>query len=365
MDTEDLLTLIAFRRIELSSLSFFKLLEYFKNLSELRKIKNKEEVFICLGFSKRRCQQILAALKGFASKDNQEILEVCRKKNIRLLSFKDKDYPLLLSNIPDKPYLLFARGNLKKDRPLLSVVGARDMSSYAKAIMDDLLKPLIESGVGIVSGLAYGVDSLAHKIALFHKGYTIAVLGSGLLNIYPSEHQYLAEEIFKADGLLLSEYLPNSKPYKHYFPQRNRIIAGISQALLVVEAGLHSGTKITARLALEYNREILAVPGNINQPNSFGTNNLLKEGAFPATQAEDIANILGIDLEKSSSQRVKISSLPKEAQKILQNLAKSPAPLDKLAVEMELSLSEALILISELELLGLIYKDALGYYYLK
>jgi len=366
MKTEDLLTLIALRRIELSSLSFFKLLGYFQDLSQLRKAKDKEERFVRLGFSKKLCQEILTALKEIASRENQGVLEICQKENIRLLSFADKDYPSLLRNIPDKPYLLFVQGVLKEGLPLLAVVGARDMSSYAQAIMDDLLTPLVEAGVGIVSGLAYGVDSLAHKVALCHQGYTIAVLGSGLLNIYPSEHQYLAEKILKSGGLLLSEYLPRCKPRKHYFPQRNRIIAGISQALLVVEAGLRSGTRITARLALEYNRDILAVPGNINQPNSFGTNNLLKEGAFPATRPEDIANLLGIKLEKSQLPKAaQLSALPQEVQKVLTSLAKSPATLDKLAAEMELSLGEALTLISELELLGLIYKDALGYYSLK
>ncbi|MDP3965609.1 MAG: DNA-processing protein DprA, partial [bacterium] len=213
------------------------------------------------------------------------------------------DFPPLLKEIADPPKKLYVRGKLPStDWKWLAVVGSRAMTSYGRQACSHLISGLRGYPVVIVSGLAFGVDAAAHKAALEAGLPTVGVPGSGLdwSVFYPRANVSLAREIIKAGGALLSEYEPELKAADYTFPQRNRIMAGLCQATLMIEAKERSGSLITARLTTEYNRELLVVPGSIFSAESRGTHQFLKLGATPVTEPEDILRVLGIKLEEKS-----------------------------------------------------------------
>lgn len=206
-----------------------------------------------------------------------------------VIRFEDENYPCLLKEIYDPPQQLYYLGELKaREKFPLAVVGTRKISFYGKKATERLVNGLCQAGLTIVSGLALGVDGLAHQIALENGTRTIAVLGSGLDTVYPPDHKKLAKRIIDTGGALVSEYPPKTKPSKLTFPARNRIVAGMSLGVLVIEAPIKSGAMITARLALDQGREVFAVPGDIYSENSQGCNLLIKKGAKPVTKIEDI-----------------------------------------------------------------------------
>lgn len=273
----------------------------------------------------------------------------------QILVDKDKNYPFLLKQIPDRPAKLFVKGKIIPDEEnCLAVVGARKYSSYGAQVVRDFLLPLSQANLTIVSGLALGIDALAHQAALKGKKRTIAVLGCGIDRVYPSSHQKLAEAILKNNGAIVSEYPPGTPAYPANFPARNRIIAGLSRATLVIEAGRLSGSLITARLALEYNRDVLAVPGSIYNENSQGTNWLIKKGALPATSFNDI--IEALDLPQEEKEKAFVFSPTKEEEMILGLLAKEPRQMDFLIISSGLTASKVASLLLILELKGLIKK---------
>lgn len=193
-------------------------------------------------------------------------------------------------------------------RPCVTVVGSRKVSAYGKAVTLGLAGELAKAGVVIISGLALGVDSLAHKAALDAGGLTIAVLPSGIDRIYPASHQGLAKQILAQGGALVSEYPNDELPHKYHFIERNRIASGMGDALLVTEAAEKSGTLHTASFALEQGKPVLAVPGNITSPTSVGTNNLIKTGATPVTSAQDIMYALGLELTEAKKEAPRSSN---------------------------------------------------------
>jgi DNA processing protein len=236
---------------------------------------------------------------------------------------------------------------------LLSVVGSRKYSTYGKEVVSHLIGGLRGYPVGIVSGLALGIDSLAHEAALKEGLYTLAIPGSGIDDavIYPASHKGLAQRILASCGGLLSEFPPDFRATKWSFTQRNRIMAGIAEATLVIEAGERSGTLITARMAVDYNRELLVVPGSIFSHNSRGAHQFLKLGATPITAPEDILAVLGI-AEKESDANVPSGLSAMEA-KVLAALFQ-PKDADALAREIGLSAPEANVLLMEMEFKGYI-----------
>lgn len=220
----------------------------------------------------------------------EEIFEKYKNRKQFYVNFFDEDYPDRLKHVYAPPLLLYYKGNLSLvEKSTLAVIGARMHSEYSKNCLDSLLPPIINEKIVIVSGLAKGVDTLAHKLAIKHKGHTIAVIGSGLDIVYPKENKYLQEHLCK-NQLVLTEYPFGTKPHKTHFPMRNRIIAGLSEGVLITEARKRSGTLITARMALDEGRDIYVVPGPINQVLSEGTNRLLIEGATPIMDANQILN---------------------------------------------------------------------------
>ena len=215
-----------------------------------------------------------------------------RKEAIHFLMYEDALYPKRLKEIYLPPVVLFYKGRLELfNRLSIGIVGARDHTEYSKEALEYLLPDILERKVSIISGLARGVDSLAHQLTLELNGETIAVIGNGINICYPKENQSLYDAIGKK-GLILSEYPLDSPPLKFHFPYRNRIIAGLSHGLCVIEAKLHSGSLITANVALTENRQVFALPGNITSEYSKGTNELITAGAFPIRNANDILDSL-------------------------------------------------------------------------
>ena len=215
-----------------------------------------------------------------------------QEKRVKVLTILDGGYPQRLKEIYLPPIVLFYRGNLSLiNQRAVAIVGLRDHSKYAKDCIHELVPTIVNDGIVVVSGLARGVDTLAHEETLRTSGNTIAVIGSGLDVVYPPENVNLYDMIAKR-GLLLSEYPLESRPLKFHFPYRNRIIAGLSHGVCVIEAKEKSGSLITANLALSENREVFAVPGNIFSPHSKGTNSLIEAGAYLVSSGETISKNL-------------------------------------------------------------------------
>lgn len=224
---------------------------------------------------------------------------------LHLCTIVDPDYPPLLKRIHDPPLALFYRGRIAELGPTLAVVGTRRASDYGQQVTAQLCRPLAAAGITIVSGLALGIDTVAHRTALEAGGRTVAVLGGGAddATLYPPANRKLAEAIAAAGGAVVSEYPPATAPLPFRFPQRNRIIAGMSLGTLVVEAPQKSGALITAKIALEENREVLAVPGRISDENAAGPLDLLAAGAVLVRTAADVADALGLELSTTTSPR--------------------------------------------------------------
>ncbi|MBI5787056.1 MAG: DNA-protecting protein DprA [Candidatus Niyogibacteria bacterium] len=241
-------------------------------------------------------------LEGKKKIDPENEISQLEKEGISLLFRGDRDYPPLLLETPHPPSVLYCLGELPDfSAPAVAIVGTRKPTRYGFETARALSRDLAQAGILIVSGLALGVDAQAHKGALEAGGKTIAVLGSGLKQIYPLQNKGIAERMIKEGGAVVSEFPPMHPPEKWTFPQRNRIIAGLSRAVIVIEAPQKSGSLITARFGLDYNREIGAVPGEISSINSAGPNSLLKNGAALVSSAEDVLALLGLFSSDSSA----------------------------------------------------------------
>ena len=222
-------------------------------------------------------------------------------KNIQVMTWDDADYPARLREISQPPPILYLRGDfIQDDAWAVGIVGTRRVTSYGRQVTEEIASFLAQNGVTVVSGLARGVDGIAHQAALNVGGRTFAVLGSGVDRIYPPEHRNLAEAI-SGSGAILSDYPPDTPREASNFPPRNRIISGLSMATIVIEAGATSGALITANFAVEQGREVFAVPGNIFAPQSKGPNKLIQNGAHPLLKPQDILDVL--DLTRVTEQR--------------------------------------------------------------
>ena len=219
----------------------------------------------------------------------EDILEFCFSENIRVISCASDEYPVRLHDLYNKPLVLYARGRIEdlNERFCVSIVGTRDMSDYGKHMTFKLARQLLGYGAIIISGAAYGIDSSANNTAMFFETPTVAVLGSGVNVPYPSSNAPMLDWIAE-HGMVVSEYPPNTPPNGRNFPVRNRIISGLCDALIVVEAGEKSGALITARYAADQHRRVYAVPGNVGSPGSAGTNNLIRDGAKLVARSEDV-----------------------------------------------------------------------------
>lgn len=262
----------------------------------------------------------------------------------------------------DPPVMLYYRGNISLlNTESVGVVGTRACSAYGKEATTRLVKDLCERGVTIVSGLASGVDTYAHRTVLREGGKTIAVLGSGLNCVTPLSNVGLCNEIIEAGGLIISEYAPRYPATKYTFPERNRIISGLSEGVIVVEAGLKSGALITANYALEQNRTVFAVPGNITSVRSIGSNRLLYDGAVPALNAADICDTLGLKCAKIVK-KPRAIQLDIFEQKIYNILLSGDESFDALVLKAELPPPKLSAVLSSMEIKGIVDKKQSNIY---
>ncbi len=283
-----------------------------------------------LGFDRRTTAAFLET-RGRLDLDAE--LASVRDAGVTLLPLDSPRYPPYLKEVPAPPPLLYLRGSfIPEDHIALAVVGTRRLSSYGRQMARELTAGLVRQGITIVSGLARGIDTIAHRTALEMGGRTIAVLGSGVDQVYPPENRPLLEQILAFNqGAVLSEYPVGTRPQARNFPPRNRLISGLSLGTLVIEGDIRSGAMITARFALEQNRDVFAVPGNVTSPASQGPNALIREGAALVTCVEDILESLNLDhvVEQKAVQL----ALPDSAEEaaLLPHLSRSPQHIDQIS----------------------------------
>ena len=323
----------------------------------------------------------LTSLKGIGKKlaqsiasnqpaiDAENVIDLCEREGITILAEGDPEYPNLLSQIEDPPGILFAKGSLK---PVLgiAIVGSRHATAYGLRMAEKIASGLVQAGYTVVSGLARGIDAAAHRGAIQAGGQTLAVLGSGILNVYPPEHTKLANDV-TSNGAILSEFLPLSSPSKHTFPQRNRIISGLCLGTIVVQSSSRSGALITARLAGEQGREVFAVPGNIDCPVSQGCHSLIRDGAKLVESVHDVIDEIGPLFETFTGAIGQNAQHPSELnlghieQKVIDSLethdASSPISIDLLVSSTHLPPSQVLATVSVLEMRKLLIRYPGGY----
>lgn len=341
---------------DLSNNALLKLATYFKTMEAAWAAS-----FYLLkktGIHKNTLEKILNHKNTITPKKNWEQL---KKTEIKMITIRDAEYPTQLKKIYDPPYVLYYRGNISllKEKKLLAVVGSRNESLYGKTIIEHFIPDFVKNDICITSGLALGCDGHAHAATLKHHGKTIAVLGSGIddVSIAPPSHIPLAKNIIKHAGLILSEYLPGTQALPYYFPARNRIIAGISQAICVVEASEKSGALITAKLGLEYGRDIWACPGNIFSDNTKGTHMLIDNGASLAFSSSDIIHALcnNMQCEKKSRENEQRSlEISPEETAILQYIHTKPIHIDAIAEYMRIPTQKLNACLAGMELKGII-----------
>ena len=350
----------------------FKLLvEYFG--SALKAWESPEKILKDLGLGSKLTEKLATFRKNFsAEKYEQELLS----QEIKIVTRIDGEFPKLLSQISDPPIALFIKGKLPHESlPWIGVVGTRKPTSYGRQITEKLTQELALSGLGIVSGMARGVDGIAHSSCLVVGGQTIAVLGCGVDIVYPQEHKSLYTEIIEKGGAVISEVPPGHTVLKGLFPSRNRIISGLSLGVLVTEGAQDSGSLITARYAAEQGREVFAVPGPITSYLSVGPSKLIKQGAKIVTEVEDILEELDINPNNQNPNSKQIQNLKfkfskpvssQEESLILKLLSTNgEMHYDELVRQSKLLTSEVGALITQLELSGIIQNLGNGKYGLK
>ncbi|HLP62116.1 MAG TPA: DNA-processing protein DprA [Candidatus Deferrimicrobium sp.] len=302
----------------------------------------------------------IAIIKNHYLETAEKEIQKARQNHIEIIFSESEYYPPLLSEIHEPPDFIYVLGDktvLRDEK--LAVVGSRKGSAYGWNCLNRLLPEICDNGVAIVSGMAYGIDSMAHKISLLGKGRTIGVNAGGLLHLYPSGNRGLIDKIIEK-GCVISEFGLDVVPRPFYFPIRNRIIAGISRAILVVEAALKSGSLITARLGLEQNRDILAIPGNIDSPLSKGTNYLLQQGARLVACAHDILDELGIDAAWEN--KTAAADFSKKELLILDLMPGSEIKgIDYFVEKLDYTVSETISLLMGLILKNVVIEEAGGY----
>jgi len=289
----------------------------------------------------------------------EQISKLCEHYEIKALFYGEEDYPFTLSNITMPPLILYFRGDLIKalNHISLAVVGTRKPTAYGKNACSKLLTPVCQKGVTIISGLAYGIDTISHSTALENGAMTVAVLASGLENIYPPANRELAKEIIN-NGALVSEYEPGTKLESWNFPARNRIISALAPVTFVVEGPMTSGAMITAKHALEQDRDLIALPGEIYHPNAQGPNYLIKNGAQCITCPEDILAALGIEMEENEQMEI-LPEISPDEQKIYDLFREEQREIsfDELLLKTGFSFGKLSTILLNLELKGLIIKS--------
>lgn len=294
--------------------------------------------------------------------DPDKLVAQYQQTEINWLTIFDEDYPPTLKQIYDPPVLFYFKGEIKRrDNQAIAVVGTRKVTGYGRAVTEKFTYDLATAGLTIVSGLARGVDSIAHRTAIDAGGRTIAVLGGGLNKIFPPENVSLVKKIIAGSGAVISEFPPDYPSLPGNFPTRNRIIAGMSRAVLVTEAAEDSGSLITARLALECGREVFAIPGPITSNLSKGPADLIKEGATLAFEPADLLQGLGID-QPIKTVTIKVDQLSSIEQAILKSLEEDSKHIDELVRQLQMSSATVSAALIKMEIAGLVKSLGGGQY---
>lgn len=311
-----------------------------------------EELKAVNGIGERRARSI----RDFSGWDEiGKLIERLDSEGVGVILYTDKEYPSLLREIEDAPVILYVKGEIKEeDRFSIAIVGSRNVTPYGRSVAEKIAGELAGSGFTIVSGMARGVDTIAHSSSLRAGGRTIAVMGSGIDLIYPPENKWLFNRI-AGSGYVVTEFPPGTPPNRENFPKRNRLISGLSLGVVVVEATEGSGALITAKAALEQNREVFAIPGNISSPNSKGTNELIKTGAKLVQKSDDIIEELAPLLKGFIRQKKKNNVELTEGEKeICNKLTSEPRHIDDIVRESGLSTQKVLSILLGLELKGVV-----------
>lgn len=334
---------------EVGNITFKKLLAVYESPEAVFDAPIKDLLHI-KGMSETKATNI----KSFSDwKGVKKQVEHIKETGVKVLTCKSREYPELLKQIDNAPNLLYIKGSITdEDKFTIAVVGPRKPTYYGRAVAEKLSAELAAAGFTVVSGMARGIDTVAHSNALKAKGRTIAVLGSGMDVPYPPENRGLMQKISEA-GSVITEFPMGTQPLRENFPARNRLISGLSLGVLVVEAGRKSGSLITAECALEQNREVFAVPGNINSPNSYGTNDLIKKGAKLVQGIDDIIEELAPALKGFVKNSEQLSAdLTREEKQVCDILTGEPMHIDNISRGLSMPSSKALALLLGLELKG-------------
>ncbi|MBR6163709.1 DNA-processing protein DprA [bacterium] len=345
---------LAFASIECIGSKFIQtLFEHFGDIEKAWSVKRSD--INILGARFKNMADEFFSLRDKTSPD--ECLEYINNKNIKYITFEDENYPELLKQISNPPMVLFYKGDLSDCNleRTLAVVGSRRASESAKVNLRKLLLGFKNTDVVIVSGMAEGIDTVAHKSALEAGVKTIAVLGGGFDHIFPKSNVKLFNEIIDGHGAVLTEYWPTFQPMPFRFPVRNRIVSGLSKGTLVAEAALRSGALITANLTLEQNRELMCMPGVISNPNTEGIFKLLKNGAALITNTDDILDQFGWKIERAADNNSFDNQNLNDSEKlVLEEIKLNSLSFDELILKTNLNINDLMLILTQLEIKGLI-----------
>ena len=293
-------------------------------------------------------------VRARAQVDLEKVWKKIESQNIHILTWEDEAYPQRLKEIDQPPPVLYIRGEyLPEDLFAVAIVGTRRVTAYGRQITEELASFLIANGITVISGLARGVDAVAHQTALKAGGRTIGVLGSGVDKIYPPEHRTLAEKMIES-GAVISDYAPGTPPEASNFPPRNRIISGLSLAVVVIEAGETSGALITAEFAAEQGREVFAVPGSILAPQSKGTNKLIQNGALPLLSVNDLMQALDLTRMGEHKTARKIIPADETEARLMNVLGAEPLHVDEIRNQTDLPIEKVSATLALMELKGMV-----------
>lgn len=343
---------IAFSSIaQIDSQFVLKLYEHF---GDIEKAWNCSDLSFYEGLSKSKAQNFFK-LRDKTNID--KVVKIVTERNLSYITFEDEDYPELLKQIFDPPAMFYYSGdltscNLKKT---LAIVGSRRSTSYARDVLSKIISEFVNTDICIVSGLAAGIDTTAHQSAINNGLKTIGVIASGHDFVYPTSNRELYRKIQNGNGAIISEYFPTEDPLKFHFPQRNRIVTGLSYGTLVAEASLKSGALISANFCLEQGRELMCIPGLISNPNTEGIYKLLKNGATLITCADDILNALNWQIKiEYQQQKLIFDEMSPEQKKILKCIELEPKTFDAILSETNLDTETLLITLTILEMENLL-----------
>ena len=360
MDEEELIYQLALSQIKGVGFNIWS--RFIKTFGSAKKVYQDISNSSFLNIQNKTLKLITASIVRQENLEKSEkMLRQHAAEDVKIISFYENDYPENLKNIPSPPCFLYVKGNSKmNDIKTLSIIGSRTPSNYGKEVVKKIVRDISNCNVTIVSGLAYGIDFLAHEESIKNNIPTIAIFAGGLDKIYPSVHKPLSDNIVEQGGMLISEYPLGVMAENFHFPARNRIIAGFSDATLVIEAGVKSGSNITALYANDYDKEVFAVPGNIGNPLSVGCNNLIKKNqAHLITCAQDIIDVMNWQTATKTKPEKKKNSIPnnldEDSKKILNEFQKNGSlSIDDLLEKTDITMDKLSMLLLQLELVGLI-----------